>query len=82
MALCADFLHVCVCVGGDHPLFLPRGVIEKRDSQPLLRILEEVGGWPVAMDAWNDTVGKARAWAALHRQGALSPGTQGSQLWV
>ncbi|KAF6345100.1 membrane metalloendopeptidase like 1 [Rhinolophus ferrumequinum] len=37
------------------------GVIEKRDSQPLLRILEEVGGWPVAMDAWNDTVGPS--WA-------------------
>ncbi|XP_019514074.1 PREDICTED: membrane metallo-endopeptidase-like 1 [Hipposideros armiger] len=32
-------------------------VIEKRDSEPLLRILEEVGGWPVATDEWNDTVG-------------------------
>uniref|UniRef100_A0A8B9YJV5 Membrane metalloendopeptidase like 1 n=2 Tax=Bos mutus grunniens TaxID=30521 RepID=A0A8B9YJV5_BOSMU len=27
--------------------------IEKRDSQPLLNILEVVGGWPVAMDKWN-----------------------------
>ncbi|XP_048205766.1 LOW QUALITY PROTEIN: membrane metallo-endopeptidase-like 1 [Perognathus longimembris pacificus] len=32
-------------------------VIEKRDSQPLLNILEVVGGWPVAMDKWNETVG-------------------------
>ncbi|XP_037684646.1 membrane metallo-endopeptidase-like 1 [Choloepus didactylus] len=32
-------------------------VIEKRDSQPLLDILQEVGGWPVAMDKWNETEG-------------------------
>ncbi|XP_051027072.1 membrane metallo-endopeptidase-like 1 [Acomys russatus] len=32
-------------------------VIEKRDSQPLLNILDMVGGWPVAMDMWNETVG-------------------------
>ena len=35
------------------------GEIEKRDSQPLLNILEVVGGWPVAMDKWNKSVGKA-----------------------
>ncbi|XP_073937647.1 membrane metallo-endopeptidase-like 1 isoform X3 [Castor canadensis] len=32
-------------------------LIEKRDSQPLLNILEVVGGWPVAMDKWNETIG-------------------------
>ncbi|XP_012886968.1 PREDICTED: membrane metallo-endopeptidase-like 1 [Dipodomys ordii] len=32
-------------------------MIEKRDSQPLLNILEVVGGWPVAMDRWNETIG-------------------------
>ncbi|XP_060234920.1 membrane metallo-endopeptidase-like 1 isoform X6 [Meriones unguiculatus] len=32
-------------------------VIEKRDSGPLLRILDMIGGWPVAMDKWNETVG-------------------------
>ncbi|CAO2590223.1 Membrane metallo-endopeptidase-like 1 [Lemmus lemmus] len=32
-------------------------VIEKRDSQPLLEILDMVGGWPVAMDKWTETVG-------------------------
>uniref|UniRef100_H0WNI6 Membrane metalloendopeptidase like 1 n=1 Tax=Otolemur garnettii TaxID=30611 RepID=H0WNI6_OTOGA len=32
-------------------------LIEKRDSQPLLSILETVGGWPVTMDKWNETLG-------------------------
>ncbi|XP_058575357.1 membrane metallo-endopeptidase-like 1 isoform X2 [Neofelis nebulosa] len=32
-------------------------VIEKRDSQPLLNILDLMGGWPVAMDKWNERVG-------------------------
>lgn len=36
------------------------GVIEKRDSEPLLNVLNIVGGWPVAMDKWNETVGKQR----------------------
>ncbi|XP_037356042.1 membrane metallo-endopeptidase-like 1 isoform X2 [Talpa occidentalis] len=32
-------------------------VIEKRDSRPLLDIIEAMGGWPVAMDKWNETEG-------------------------
>ncbi|XP_061043157.1 membrane metallo-endopeptidase-like 1 [Eubalaena glacialis] len=31
--------------------------IEKRDSKPLLDILEVVGGWPVAMDKWSESIG-------------------------
>ncbi|XP_008575569.1 PREDICTED: membrane metallo-endopeptidase-like 1, partial [Galeopterus variegatus] len=42
--------------------------IEKRDSQPLLDILDVVGGWPVAMDRWNETTGPP--WE-LERQVAL-----------
>ncbi|KAG8505484.1 Membrane metallo-endopeptidase-like 1 [Galemys pyrenaicus] len=33
-------------------------VIERRDSRPLLDIIEAVGGWPVAMDKWNETEGE------------------------
>ncbi|GAB1289319.1 Membrane metallo-endopeptidase-like 1 [Apodemus speciosus] len=33
-----------------------QSVIEKRDSEPLLKVLNMVGGWPVAMDKWNETV--------------------------
>lgn len=43
-----------------YPFLLFSAVIEKRDSQPLLRILDMIGGWPVAMDKWNETVGKSR----------------------
>ncbi|OBS72512.1 hypothetical protein A6R68_12909 [Neotoma lepida] len=43
-------------------------VIEKRDSQPLLNILNMVGGWPVAMDKWTETIGPK--WE-LERQLAL-----------
>ncbi|XP_021099137.1 membrane metallo-endopeptidase-like 1 isoform X1 [Heterocephalus glaber] len=34
-----------------------QSMIEKRDSQPLLDVLAVVGGWPVAMDKWNQTIG-------------------------
>ncbi|XP_016074709.1 PREDICTED: membrane metallo-endopeptidase-like 1 [Miniopterus natalensis] len=43
-------------------------IIEKRDSKPLLDILEVVGGWPVAVDSWNNTVG--HSWQ-LERQLAV-----------
>ncbi|XP_037002892.2 membrane metallo-endopeptidase-like 1 isoform X1 [Artibeus jamaicensis] len=36
---------------------MDESVIEKRDSQPLLDVLEAVGGWPVATDRWTDAVG-------------------------
>ncbi|XP_029805502.1 membrane metallo-endopeptidase-like 1 isoform X1 [Suricata suricatta] len=32
-------------------------VIEKRDSQPLLNILDVLGGWPVAVDKWGESAG-------------------------
>nr|XP_015841526.1 membrane metallo-endopeptidase-like 1 isoform X4 [Peromyscus maniculatus bairdii] len=43
-------------------------VIEKRDSKPLLNILDVVGGWPVAMDKWTEIMGPK--WE-LERQLAL-----------
>ncbi|XP_022370467.1 membrane metallo-endopeptidase-like 1 [Enhydra lutris kenyoni] len=33
------------------------GIIEKRDSQPLLNILDLMGGWPVTMERWNESIG-------------------------
>uniref|UniRef100_A0A8D3C171 Membrane metallo-endopeptidase-like 1 n=1 Tax=Scophthalmus maximus TaxID=52904 RepID=A0A8D3C171_SCOMX len=35
-------------------------LIEQRDSQPLLKLMESIGGWPVASDDWNTTTG---AWS-------------------
>ncbi|XP_027460834.1 membrane metallo-endopeptidase-like 1 isoform X6 [Zalophus californianus] len=32
-------------------------MIEKRDSQPLLNILDVMGGWPVTVEKWNEGVG-------------------------
>lgn len=52
--------HPCASGGVTSPLL--SGVIEKRDSQPLLNILDVMGGWPVTMEKWNESVGKARAW--------------------
>uniref|UniRef100_A0A8C2WCD4 Membrane metalloendopeptidase like 1 n=1 Tax=Cyclopterus lumpus TaxID=8103 RepID=A0A8C2WCD4_CYCLU len=30
-------------------------LIEQRDAQPLLKLIESIGDWPVASDAWNTT---------------------------
>lgn len=35
------------------------GLIEQRDSQPLLKLMESVGDWPVAFEDWNSTMGKS-----------------------
>lgn len=37
---------------------LPAGLIEQRDSQPLLKLIESIGDWPVASDDWNSTTGR------------------------
>lgn len=33
------------------------GLIEQRDSQPLLKLIESIGDWPVAAEDWNTTTG-------------------------
>uniref|UniRef100_A0A4W6FNM5 Membrane metalloendopeptidase like 1 n=1 Tax=Lates calcarifer TaxID=8187 RepID=A0A4W6FNM5_LATCA len=35
-------------------------LIEQRDSQPLLKLIESIGDWPVASDNWNTTT---EAWS-------------------
>lgn len=35
----------------------PAGVIEQRKSQPLLKLIDSVGDWPVASEDWNNTAG-------------------------
>uniref|UniRef100_A0AAQ4QTM2 Membrane metallo-endopeptidase-like 1 n=1 Tax=Gasterosteus aculeatus aculeatus TaxID=481459 RepID=A0AAQ4QTM2_GASAC len=40
-----------------------QSVIEQRDSQPLLKLIESIGDWPVASDAWNTTTGRTEAWS-------------------
>uniref|UniRef100_A0A8C6PG76 Membrane metalloendopeptidase like 1 n=1 Tax=Nothobranchius furzeri TaxID=105023 RepID=A0A8C6PG76_NOTFU len=32
-------------------------LIEQRDSQPLLKLIDSIGGWPVASEDWNATAG-------------------------
>uniref|UniRef100_A0A671W564 Membrane metalloendopeptidase like 1 n=1 Tax=Sparus aurata TaxID=8175 RepID=A0A671W564_SPAAU len=34
-------------------------LIEQRDSQPLLRLIDSIGDWPVASDDWNTTAEEA-----------------------
>ena len=40
--------------------FLLAGLIEQRDSQPLLRLIESIGDWPIASDDWNATTGNIK----------------------
>lgn len=40
-------------------VFLLSGLIEQRDSLPLLEALAMVGDWPVASADWNKTKGNA-----------------------
>uniref|UniRef100_A0A3B4GNQ3 Membrane metalloendopeptidase like 1 n=1 Tax=Pundamilia nyererei TaxID=303518 RepID=A0A3B4GNQ3_9CICH len=39
--------------------FFPAGLIEQRDSQPLLKLIESIGDWPVASEDWNTTTEEA-----------------------
>ncbi|XP_017352014.2 membrane metallo-endopeptidase-like 1 [Ictalurus punctatus] len=39
-------------------------VIEQRDSQPLLKLIDSVGDWPVASEDWNNTAGES--WSLEH----------------
>lgn len=41
--------------------FFSAGLIEQRDSQPLLRLMESVGDWPVAFEDWNSTMGRSKS---------------------
>lgn len=41
---------------GDHTSL--SGMIEQRDSKPLLDIIQDLGGWPVVMDNWNESNGE------------------------
>ncbi|XP_036389931.1 membrane metallo-endopeptidase-like 1 [Megalops cyprinoides] len=36
-------------------------LIEQRDSQPLIELIDTIGGWPVASDDWNGT--SVREWS-------------------
>uniref|UniRef100_A0A8C2IH95 Membrane metallo-endopeptidase-like 1 n=1 Tax=Cyprinus carpio TaxID=7962 RepID=A0A8C2IH95_CYPCA len=40
-------------------------LIEQRDSQPLLRLIDSIGDWPVASEVWNGTAGTRdkQAWS-------------------
>uniref|UniRef100_A0A8C6SUP4 Membrane metallo-endopeptidase-like 1 n=1 Tax=Neogobius melanostomus TaxID=47308 RepID=A0A8C6SUP4_9GOBI len=40
------------------PPFSFTGLIEQRDSQPLLKLIESIGDWPVASDDWSNTTGE------------------------
>ncbi|XP_005404215.1 PREDICTED: membrane metallo-endopeptidase-like 1 isoform X2 [Chinchilla lanigera] len=53
---------------------MKESLIEKRDSRPLLDILAVVGGWPVAMDKWNETIGEAGPRLQAPQHGCCSPG--------
>ena len=48
----ALLLYVIKCV------IVSAGLIEQRDSQPLLKLIESIGDWPVASDDWNTTIGR------------------------
>ena len=88
MCRACSVLTARVKVGGGEASDPPSlaGVIEKRDSQPLLNILDLMGGWPVAMDKWNEGVGKAGACGSLARhagvtaRGSLEPSPRGLRL--
>uniref|UniRef100_A0A8C1IWN0 Membrane metallo-endopeptidase-like 1 n=1 Tax=Cyprinus carpio TaxID=7962 RepID=A0A8C1IWN0_CYPCA len=38
-------------------------LIEQRDSQPLLRLIDSIGDWPVASEVWNGTAGTRDTWS-------------------
>ena len=62
-----EIAYISCCFQGKESCCVsPAGLIEQRDSQPLLRLIDSIGDWPVASDDWNTTAGRnAPAWTAL-----------------
>ncbi|XP_057218391.1 membrane metallo-endopeptidase-like 1 isoform X1 [Triplophysa rosa] len=46
---------LCVCGASPVSLTPPVVLIEQRDSQPLLGLIDSIGDWPVASEVWNGT---------------------------
>ncbi|MCI4390399.1 hypothetical protein PGIGA_G00122220 [Pangasianodon gigas] len=49
---------------------MSESVIEQRDSQPLLKLIDSIGDWPVASEDWNNTA--EESWSLEHMLASLN----------
>ena len=47
-------------------IFIQKAAIDSRGGQPLLTLLPDIYGWPVASENWDQTYGKAMSFIFLN----------------
>lgn len=57
------------------------GIIEQRDSLPLLKLIDSIGDWPIASDDWNISTGRNTSKPHSNYIYLVCPAQTGKRAW-